>query len=298
MLLLVVLLSILLPLVTCALYVKYFERQQARYINPLTKSLRRPPGAQLARELGGAQLDIGFGMAEILLPMFIPIVGYFFIRESALDLSSGIVVALSVLVWLAMTGYGIYKFVKRLKRIRILRLAYECELAVGQELDLLMLKGYRVFHDVPADEFNIDHMVIGPAGVFAVETKGRSKSLSRDDGKKEFRVVLQKGRLNFPNYSDDSIIPQAVRQARWASSWLSESVGDEVAVTPVVILPGWYVELKEKSEVPVLASGFIDGFFGNRSAKLLSDSDIQRITYQIDRQVRDLEVGEVVRPLP
>ena len=28
-----------------------------------------------------------------------------------------------------------------------------------------------VYHDIQADQFNIDHVVVGPSGVFAVETK-------------------------------------------------------------------------------------------------------------------------------
>jgi len=34
-----------------------------------------------------------------------------------------------------------------------------------------MLDGYHVYHDFPAERFNIDHVVVGPAGAFAIETK-------------------------------------------------------------------------------------------------------------------------------
>ena len=36
-------------------------------------------------------------------------------------------------------------------------------------------KGYQVFRDLIGDGFNVDHVVIGPAGVFAVETRSRSR---------------------------------------------------------------------------------------------------------------------------
>jgi ABC-type antimicrobial peptide transport system permease subunit len=45
-------------------------------------------------------------------------------------------------------------------------------------LSVLMLDGYRVFHDLQFEGLNIDHALVGPAGVFAVETKLR-KSGSR-----------------------------------------------------------------------------------------------------------------------
>src|SRR5690606_36507842 len=54
----------------------------------------------------------------------------------------------------------------RLMRTRThYRLGYDCELMVGQGLHTLLEKGFRVFHDFPADGFNIDHIAIGPTGV-------------------------------------------------------------------------------------------------------------------------------------
>ena len=45
----------------------------------------------------------------------------------------------------------------------------DAEVAIGQELDQLMRDGAAVFHDMPAERFNIDHVVIareyiGPVG--------------------------------------------------------------------------------------------------------------------------------------
>ncbi|MBU1055794.1 MAG: NERD domain-containing protein [Proteobacteria bacterium] len=40
---------------------------------------------------------------------------------------------------------------------------------------VLFKVGYKVYHDFPAEKFNIDHIIIGPAGVYAVETKARQK---------------------------------------------------------------------------------------------------------------------------
>jgi hypothetical protein len=61
------------------------------------------------------------------------------------------------------------------KRAMSYRLGLDAELAAGQELDQLMRHGAFVFHDYPAEKFNIDHVVICESGVFAVETKARMK---------------------------------------------------------------------------------------------------------------------------
>jgi hypothetical protein len=64
---------------------------------------------------------------------------------------------------------------------RELQLGVQGEKAVGLFLqDELLPKGYHVFHDIVDDRGNIDHAVIGPAGVFAVETKTISKPLRGD----------------------------------------------------------------------------------------------------------------------
>jgi hypothetical protein len=52
--------------------------------------------------------------------------------------------------------------------LRSLRLAAEDEKAVGQFLEGLRERGYRVFHDVVGDGFNVDHVRIGPARSFDV----------------------------------------------------------------------------------------------------------------------------------
>ncbi|MEO7368630.1 MAG: nuclease-related domain-containing protein [Gemmatimonadaceae bacterium] len=48
------------------------------------------------------------------------------------------------------------------------------ELKVAEALEELRPAGYRAFHDIVRDGFNIDHVLVGPAGVFAIETKFRS----------------------------------------------------------------------------------------------------------------------------
>lgn len=56
------------------------------------------------------------------------------------------------------------------------------------ELDPLVVDGYHVFHDlrIPGSRANIDHVVVGPAGCFVVETKRYSGQLTLSGG--EFRV--------------------------------------------------------------------------------------------------------------
>ena len=75
------------------------------------------------------------------------------------------------------SAFRLWKVINLRRRIR---LGFEGERHVGEALNQLMLVGYRVFHDFlitdkPRSIRNIDHIVIGPNGVFAVETKTRRK---------------------------------------------------------------------------------------------------------------------------
>ena len=124
-----------------------------------------------------------------------------------------------------------------------MRLGYEGELITAQELHKLMPEGNYVYHDFPADNFNIDHVVVGPAGVFAIETKARSKRTSGDKTK-EARAEYNGKEIIFPGFVDRSYLDQARRQAKWLAKWLKSATGEPVSVFPVVSLPGWYVERK------------------------------------------------------
>jgi hypothetical protein len=68
-----------------------------------------------------------------------------------------------------------WRFVRIRPRMRQLRQGIAGEKAVGQFLERLRQDGYEVFHDVTAEGFNIDHVLVGPAGIFTVETKTWSK---------------------------------------------------------------------------------------------------------------------------
>jgi hypothetical protein len=113
------------------------------------------------------------------------------------------------------------------------------EMATAQSLDRLRSQGCEVFHDVPGDRGNIDHVVVTPNAVFAVETKWRSK---RGQGAASAEVWFDGKTLQFPGFRDTAAIEQASACAAELGRFLTGRTGEPVRVVPVVALPGWFVQ--------------------------------------------------------
>ena len=87
-------------------------------------------------------------------------------------------------------------------------------------------KGWHVFNDVPLGErgANIDHVVVGPAGVFTVNAKNLSGTVWVGS-----RVLLHNGHKT-------SYLPKAVAEAKRAARLLTSAVGRSVDVHPILAI--------------------------------------------------------------
>jgi hypothetical protein len=172
---------------------------------------------------------------------------------------------------------------KRSERLSNLRSGYDAEVAVGQELDLLMRRGAVVFHDVPAEGFNIDHVVVTPTCVYAVETKGYTK-LNKLKGREGATVEFDGATLRFPTWTTDEPIQQAERQGKWLADWIKKASGHSVPVRPVLALPGWFVKEKGIGTVKVFSGKQLSGLLDGPSPQV--DPRTQSITHQLDQRCR------------
>ena len=148
-----------------------------------------------------------------------------------------------------------------------------------------MRTGAAVFHDFPAENFNIDHVVISTRGVFAVETKGYTKP-GDWTGKESATVTFDGTYLQFPTWKTKEPLEQAERQAQWLAKWATSAIGDPVTVTPVLALPGWFVKQSGRSAVRVYSGRALSGLLSAGSGELLSPQDVQRITHQVEQRCR------------
>ena len=256
-------------------------RQTRGKKHPLNFDLLRSPGQSLKERIE----ELTEKITDYLLFMFIgPLALYAIVVSQYLTSTppSPFLLILYLGVALGLSVFFSLKIFRLLRTRTHYRLGYDCELMVGQGLHSLLAERFRVFHDFPADGFNIDHIAIGPTGVFAIETKGRAKSSKAEN--RNWEVRYDGRQLAFPGWTETRPITQAVDQARWLRTWLCQATGSETPVEPVLAVPGWYIKrtgpggprvYNGKNPTPLA-----------RGAQLLSDEQIQAIAFQVERQCR------------
>ena len=190
------------------------------------------------------------------------------------------------LLYAVMAGIaGVLALVKSrsaFRQARQLKLGRIGEEAVGQYLEEnLRPEGCQVLHDIPGDSFNVDHVVIGPKGIFCIETKTHSKP-ARGAGS----VTYDGKSVTVNGFTPDrDPIVQAKALSRWLSDLLLESTGRRFAVQPVVLYPGWFVDpAPPGSDVWVLNEKVVPTFIGNARGAM-SPEDISLVTFHLKRYV-------------
>jgi hypothetical protein len=145
------------------------------------------------------------------------------------------------LLFSIMAGVAVMVAVWRIlgikNKVKNLRLGRDGERCVGQFLERLREDGGQVFHDVPGQDFNLDHVVISPRGVYAIETKTWSKPWPKAT------ITIAGDSLRVAGRTPDrNPIEQASAAARWLSNKLEELTGRKFPARGVVVFPGWFVE--------------------------------------------------------
>ncbi len=284
---LVAMLAVVGPLLAGVLLVWRKRMARARQRSPLTADLLRGPGHGLRVELDALRDTID---VELLLLAIGPIVIYAVHLTQSYVLGvaeSGSRTFASVAGGIVVVAWFSWRMLRTSKRVDRLRIGLDAEIAVAQELDQLMREGAIVFHDVPAEQFNIDHVVICAVGLYAVETKGRAKPV-RGRGREDARVVFDGQVLRFPTWTESAPLAQASRQARWLEQWMSRAVGAPVTARAVLAIPGWWIE--RTAPDPLLTySGKNPQFLLRLQGTSLSPELMQRIAHQVEQRCRTVK---------
>lgn len=262
--------------------VRHAEGLRRRH-SPFNRDFLRPAGFSRQRRLEELQLEIalsfGFGLVAPLwfYSMWLSLENWH--PAAATPFMAGFYAAGGVgsFLFLLMRTLNNYRSLKEVRE------GLDGELATGQELDRLMRHGCRIFHDVPAQDSNIDHVVVGPTGVMAVETRARIRT-DRGRGAEDATVNFDGHQLRYPDQAENGDLKIAGNHARWLCSWLREATGQDVPVRAVLALPGWFVDRRGEGSVAVVnpkeAAKLVQG-------PVVLDRRIQeRIAFQLEKACR------------
>ena len=211
-------------------------------------------------------------------------------------------------ILLATMAGVLWSVISHARQRRNLTLGLLGERIVAEHLEPLKATGHRVFHDLPAGDpptshktpYNIDHIVVGPAGVFAIETKTRRQGRTRV-GVMAHEIIFDGRALAFPWGEDQHGLDQARRQAEWLAEFLQRELGRPVPVHALLVFPGWTIIRKDggaTNAVHVLSPRELPAAIEGRPASghtgfvvpPLDATAIEDVSRHLEARCRDVEL--------
>lgn len=163
---------------------------------------------------------------------------------------------------------------------------------VAEWLEPLKAQGWFIFHDIPCagatGKFNLDHVAVGPGGIWVVETKTRRKGRARE-GFKEHEVFFDGNQIIWPWGEDKNALKQASENARWLREWIEKMTGKVFEVAPVLTFPGYCVIERMLGPVRVANPKVLPAVLTSRGKNLLAQEEIDLIRRQMEEKCRDVE---------
>jgi hypothetical protein len=254
-----------------------FPKKTKKYRAPVEGPLRRLPG-QSVREQRERLFDdkvVGYLIAFVVMWVFAA--WQWFYEWTGARPNPRFATLLAVIV----TVYCAYRIWRLYPEFRNLNLGEKGERRVSEVLRTLRHKRYVTFDDLLLEGVNVDHLVVGPGGVFAVETKTYSRFGNGIAG------IAPNGELHL---SSKPALKDPLKQARACAAIVSAELKRwmrrDIWVNPIVVLPGWRIDPPEvETDVVVLNEETIAEFFKTRPDKL-NTSEIRDICSQLDRSAR------------
>lgn len=237
-------------MVACALAFRLLHRRRSRRAPLQGRKVGNLPGQQLLERISHFQHEIETAMSIMYLALPLMFMIWLTLKVDWARFRFGTGEAMFAMGALATFAWGLRSYIRSYRARERIRDGWTAEHVTGLQLNRLVSKGCIVLHDLPAENFNIDHVVIAPRAVYAVETKSfrkpRNASEERDDPSHQVRY--DGNTLVFPDFATREPVEQATRQAQWLRRVLRDALGREFPVVPVVALPGWFVVRSEEGK--------------------------------------------------
>ena len=240
----------------------------------------RPPGESLRRKIESLTAEQDSEMVALAISAYIASVLYLASPGSIRAYAIGAGACLFVLKVLQ----AVPKLLKLTRQKWNHQLRFVGEQLVAEELNQLLNSGYRVFHDVPCQGYNIDHVIVGSTGVFAVETNTHRRP--KKNGKEvEPRVRYDGDTLFWPVGRETGAVDQALFNGRSLGHWLGPAIGQPVVVQAIVTIPGWSIDDNQQHRVWVVRPQTLREKIEAQNESVMPDQ-IERIAHQMSHRCR------------
>ena len=233
----------------CVLCLRWWRQREERRSPLQRKQVGHVPGQQLVDRVADSQEEMLLSVMVMYFAFPMMLLAWALQRVPAERIRFDGGSWIFVLGALVLFGFGLHRFVRFWRARQSARDGLLAERFTRMLLNRLGAQGCTVMHDLRCEGFNIDHVVIAPRGVYAVETKSFRKPKGkggRDD--RSYRVGYDGAMLRFPDFATSAPIEQAVQQAQWLQRHLREVLHREFPVIPAVSLPGWFVDRDETAK--------------------------------------------------
>lgn len=177
-------------------------------------------------------------------------------------------------------GWAYLRWRRALQDLRMRQWIYAAKAMVAKHVVDLKARGYVVFSDCHLNEKAFDHILIGPKGVFTVQTFVGAAAYQADLN--AYGTVTYDGRtLFFPNEENHDIVEQAFGAAEMLSEWLSQTLEVPLAARAVVAIPGWQIKRTSAEGISVINPTQFEALFQYVRPRPLSEEMTLRLADQV-----------------
>ncbi len=282
--------------VTIAALLIWRRRRLKGTVSPVAEKILRPAGYSLSKKIEDLsdKAFIQIGMPFLLLLLCLsPLILF---SKTIPHLSHLWLAVFFLACLVAMIGcivICVSLFQRFFESISNYSLGLRGEWLVAETLSFLLKDGFRVYHDFPLKDLakgaNIDHIVVGPTGLFAVETKMRRKHRKVQGSRESHQVEYDGHTLKYPSFEDNHGIQQALANAQSLEQFVRKETDLAIPVEPILVLPGWYVVQKVPGKLQVVSHKVVPDRI-KRNRNHLSPDQQKAIRRCVERECRDVAI--------
>ena len=139
-------------------------------------------------------------------------------------------------VLLSALGSGalfvLYRLMRTIISWHTVRFLRDANIAIGHQLQRIASTHGRAYHDIPTSAGIVDHVLVGPGGVYAINVIAKRHL-------KKASVQLHENELGFSNTEKTVSIVRVIATTKRLEKEFRKLTGKNIRVRSVIAVPGW-----------------------------------------------------------